>query len=121
MTQTMALQIQQPFSDQLKKGYPLISKDAVDARHLPAEQGTLLKLLDHHNRFIGTGYYGIQNKGIGWVLTTDANETIDQTFLRRNSKRPSTIVPHSSAMKTQQPFVCLTVREMASAVSQLTF
>ncbi len=80
MTQTMALQIQQPFSDQLKKGYPLISKDAVDARHLPAEQGTLLKLLDHHNRFIGTGYYGIQNKGIGWVLTTDANETIDQTF-----------------------------------------
>lgn len=112
----MALQIQQPFSDQLKKGYPLISKDAVDARRLPAEQGTLLKLMDHHNRFIGTGYYGIQNKGIGWVLTTDANETIDKPFFMKNSKKPSTIVLHSSTMKTQQLFVYLTVKEMASAV-----
>ncbi len=80
MTQTIALQIKQPFADQLKKGYPLISKDAVDARQLPSEQGTLLKLMDHHNRFIGTGYFGIQNKGIGWVLTTDINETIDKAF-----------------------------------------
>ncbi len=87
MTQIMALQIQQPFSDQLKKGYPLISKDAVDARRLPAEQGTLLKLMDHHNRFIGTGYYGIQNKGIGWVLTTDANETIDKPFFMKKFKK----------------------------------
>ena len=42
--------------------------------------------MDHHNRFIGTGYYGIQNKGIGWVLTTDANETIDQTFYEEIQK-----------------------------------
>jgi len=29
MTQTIALQIKNPFANQLKKGYPLISKDAV--------------------------------------------------------------------------------------------
>ncbi|MFC9540092.1 class I SAM-dependent rRNA methyltransferase [Lysinibacillus sp. NPDC056959] len=83
MTQSIALQINNPFSVQLKKGYPLISKDAVDARHLPKEEGALLRLMDNHNHFIGTGYYGIQNKGIGWVLTTDANETIDKAFFMK--------------------------------------
>ncbi|MGE7689525.1 class I SAM-dependent rRNA methyltransferase [Lysinibacillus sp. NPDC097214] len=87
MTQSIALQINKPFSDQLKKGYPLISKDAVDARHLPKEEGALLRLMDNHNRFIGTGYYGLQNKGIGWVLTTDANETIDKAFFMKKIKK----------------------------------
>lgn len=87
MTQTIALQINNPFSNQLKKGYPLISKDAVDARHLPKEEGALLRLTDIHNRFIGTGYYGLQNKGIGWVLTTDANDNIDKAFFMKKIKK----------------------------------
>lgn len=87
MTQTIALQINNQFANSLKKGYPLISKDAVDARKLPAEEGTLLRLLDIHNRFIGTGYYGIQNKGIGWVLTTDPEEEIDTAFFVKKFKK----------------------------------
>ncbi|MGE7926905.1 class I SAM-dependent rRNA methyltransferase [Lysinibacillus xylanilyticus] len=87
MTQTIALQINNPYSNQLKKGYPLISKDAVDARHLPNEEGALLRLTDIHNRFIGTGYYGLQNKGIGWVLTTDTNEKIDKDFFMKKFKK----------------------------------
>ncbi|MGE7947133.1 class I SAM-dependent rRNA methyltransferase [Lysinibacillus sp. NPDC093688] len=87
MTQSIALQINKPFSDQLKKGYPLISKDAVNARRLPEEEGALLRLMDNHNRFIGTGYYGLQNKGIGWVLTTDANEEIDKAFFMKKLKK----------------------------------
>ena len=83
MTQTIALQIKNPFANQLKKGYPLISKDAVDAGQLPKEEGSLLRLLDSHQRFLGIGYYGIQNKGIGWVLTTDTNEKIDKAFFIR--------------------------------------
>ncbi|MFJ6267706.1 class I SAM-dependent rRNA methyltransferase [Lysinibacillus xylanilyticus] len=87
MTQTIALQINNSYSNQLKKGYPLISKDAVDARHLPKEEGALLRLTDNYNRFIGTGYYGLQNKGIGWVLTTDANEKIDKAFFVKKFKK----------------------------------
>ncbi|MGG2054758.1 class I SAM-dependent rRNA methyltransferase [Lysinibacillus pakistanensis] len=83
MTHTIALQIKKPFADQLKKGYPLISKDAVDASQLPKEEGALLRLLDSHQRFLGIGYYGIQNKGIGWMLTTDVNEKIDKAFFIR--------------------------------------
>lgn len=87
MTQTITLQINNPYSDQLKKGYPLISKDAVDARNLPKEEGALLRLTDVHNRFIGTGYFGLQNKGIGWVLTTDANEKIDKDYFIKKFKK----------------------------------
>ncbi|KOY83520.1 class I SAM-dependent rRNA methyltransferase [Lysinibacillus macroides] len=87
MTQIVTLQLKQPFANSLKKGYPLLPKDAVDARQLPAQQGTLLRLVDQHQRFIGTGYYGIQNKGIGWVLTTDANEAIDQAFFSKKFKK----------------------------------
>ncbi|MEK5231979.1 class I SAM-dependent rRNA methyltransferase [Lysinibacillus sp. FSL K6-0232] len=87
MTQTITLQIKQPFANPLKKGYPLLTKDAVDVRQLPAQQGALLRLVDQHQRFIGTGYYGIQNKGIGWVLTTDANEAIDQAFFSQKLKK----------------------------------
>lgn len=83
MTHTIALQIKKPFADQLKKGYPLISKDAVDGSQLPKEEGALLRLLDSHQRFLGIGYYGIQNKGIGWMLTTDVNEKIDKAFFIR--------------------------------------
>lgn len=83
MTQTFALQIKNPFADQLKKGYPLISKDAIDIGQLPKKEGSLLRLLDSHQRFLGLGYYGIQNKGIGWVLTTDVNEKIDKAFFIR--------------------------------------
>lgn len=50
-------------------------------------EGALLRLVDQHQRFIGTGYYGIQNKGIGWVLTTDANEAIDQAFFSQKLKK----------------------------------
>ncbi|MGE7093585.1 class I SAM-dependent rRNA methyltransferase [Lysinibacillus sp. NPDC048646] len=87
MTQTIALQINNQFAGPLKKGYPLISKDAVDVRKLPQEEGALLRLTDIHNRFICTGYYGLQNKGIGWVLTPDANEEIDTAFFAKKIKK----------------------------------
>ena len=87
MTQTIALQINNQFAGPLKKGYPLISKDAVDARKLPDEEGAILRLLDIHKKFIGTGYYGLQNKGIGWVLATDPEEEIDTAFFVKKFKK----------------------------------
>ena len=87
MTQTITLQINNQTAALLKKGYPLISKDAVDTRKLPAEEGAILRLLDVHNQFIGIGYYGIQNKGIGWVLTTNPEEEIDTSFFIKKIKK----------------------------------
>ncbi|WP_263491881.1 hypothetical protein, partial [Escherichia coli] len=44
------------------------------------EEGTIIRLVDRYRKFIAKGYYGNQNKGIGWVLTRDDNEEIDFTF-----------------------------------------
>lgn len=64
----------------LKKGYPLILKDAVMNPEVLKEEGDLLRLIDRNRRFIAKGYYGNQNKGIGWVLTRKEDEAIDFKF-----------------------------------------
>ncbi|WP_039042295.1 class I SAM-dependent rRNA methyltransferase [Sporosarcina sp. ZBG7A] len=64
----------------LKKGYPLILKDAVMNPDVLKEEGDLLRLIDRNRRFIAKGYYGNQNKGIGWVLTRKEDEAIDFKF-----------------------------------------
>ncbi|VDG97873.1 Ribosomal RNA large subunit methyltransferase I [Lysinibacillus sphaericus] len=64
----------------LKKGYPLILKDAVMNPEVLKQEGDLLRLIDRNRRFIAKGYYGNQNKGIGWVLTRKEDEAIDFKF-----------------------------------------
>ncbi|MCM3757705.1 class I SAM-dependent rRNA methyltransferase [Sporosarcina aquimarina] len=64
----------------LKKGYPLILKDAVMNPEVLKEEGSLLRIIDRNRRFIAKGYYGNQNKGIGWVLTRKEEEAIDFSF-----------------------------------------
>lgn len=66
-----------------KSGYPLIAKEAVVKADDLMEEGTIIQLVDENQHFIGRGYYGKQNKGIGWVLTHDENEKINQAFFER--------------------------------------
>ncbi|MBB6602855.1 class I SAM-dependent rRNA methyltransferase [Bacillus pumilus] len=73
------ISLKQTFAEQVKQGYPLISKDAVS--HVNGvKEGELIEWVDERGAFLGKGYYGVQNKGIGWVLTFDANEKIDHAF-----------------------------------------
>ena len=37
-------------------------------------------------KFIAKAYYGIQNKGYGWILTYDKNEKIDQNYFEKKIK-----------------------------------
>src|SRR5699024_12172046 len=46
------------------------------------EEGTLFKVLDSNNNYVATAYYGLQNKGIGWVLSRDEKEVIDDSFFK---------------------------------------
>ncbi|MBM7562060.1 class I SAM-dependent rRNA methyltransferase [Fusibacter tunisiensis] len=75
------------YADKYKQGYPLLFKEAIMGNHvLDSEaipEGTLLKLVDEHRKFLGTAYYGIQNKGIGWVLTKTEKTPINLTFFKR--------------------------------------
>ncbi len=52
------------YKKKLKSGYPLILKDAIQNLNDVQEEGTIIKVVDEKNHFVGKGYYGKQNKGI---------------------------------------------------------
>ena len=84
MTQEIKLMVKPDYIKKYKSGYPLIHKDSVAHFKDVATEGAIIYLTDQKGRFIAKGYYGIQNKGIGWVLTTDEKETIDFHFFKRS-------------------------------------
>lgn len=77
------LRVKPDFIADLKRGYSLVHRDAVSNKDLLENEGELFELVDVHNRFLGKAYYGIQNKGIGWVLTMKEHEEIDQAFFTK--------------------------------------
>ena len=83
MTKPIDIKVKPKYAMKLKKGYPLIEKEAIDHKKLLGDDGRLLKLVDERNTFIGIGYYGLQNKGIGWVISQKENEIINKAFFAR--------------------------------------
>ena len=63
------------------KGFPLLNKENVTTSIEDAQDGDILKLVDTDGRFIAKGYYGLQNKGIGWLLSWKEHEDIDKEFI----------------------------------------
>ncbi|MFE6166751.1 class I SAM-dependent rRNA methyltransferase [Viridibacillus arvi] len=86
MTKMITLRVDQSFLADLKRGYPLILKEAVVNTDMLREEGELIRLVDRANSYLATGYYGNQNKGIGWVLTTKEHEEIDGAFFKTKLK-----------------------------------
>lgn len=82
MTKTIELQVNAKNISDIKKGYPLILKDAIlNLESLKTEkEGSIVRLVDRDWKFVAKGYYGEQNKGIGWVLTRKEHEEIDFDF-----------------------------------------
>ena len=80
MTKTIELQLNAKNIADIKKGYPLILKEAILNLDLLKEEGSILRLVDRNWQFVAKGYYGEQNKGIGWVLTKKEHEEIDFNF-----------------------------------------
>lgn len=60
---------------------PLLTRDSL-AQMLPQSlaEGAILELVDRKGKYAGTAYYGIQNKGIGWILSDNPRREIDLGF-----------------------------------------
>ena len=78
--------VRSKFSQKYKSGFPLILKDSIINLSDVHQEGTIVKLVDERNNFIGKGYYGRQNKGYGWILSRKENEQIDQQFFEKKIK-----------------------------------
>ena len=50
---------------------------------LNVKEGDLIRLTHERSRYVATAYYGIQNKGIGWILSKNPKEAIDELFFKR--------------------------------------
>nr|WP_318540259.1 class I SAM-dependent rRNA methyltransferase [Terribacillus saccharophilus] len=83
MRQLVETKIKSKFVTDIKNGYPLISKEAVETSGVAMNEGSILRLVDPSGRYIATAYYGLQNKGIGWVLTRKEQEKIDKQFFAK--------------------------------------
>lgn len=76
------LVIQNKYADRYRKGYPVLIRDSVQNPGELKQEGQLVRLYDERDRFIATGYYGIQNKGLGWLLDRDEKTVIDVAFFK---------------------------------------
>jgi len=86
VTKELSLTLKDEFVQQYKNSYPLISKEVVSDWSKIVDEGTLLNLVDSKKSFVAKGYYGIQNKGFGWVLTQKKDEKIDTEFFAKKIK-----------------------------------
>lgn len=82
MNKEIDLIVKPRFIDEYKEGYPLISKESVVNWDKVSKEGTILNLLDSKKKFIAKGYYGKQNKGFGWILSSIKKQNIDVDYFR---------------------------------------
>ncbi|WP_110112704.1 class I SAM-dependent rRNA methyltransferase [Bacillus sp. CGMCC 1.16541] len=83
MSVEVTLQVNETFSSKYKEGYPLIHKEALKNSKGLDSEGTIVTLVDENKKFIGKGYYGRQNKGYGWVISYNRNESFNQAFFKQ--------------------------------------
>ena len=86
MKKEVNLSIKQDFLGKYRDGYPLISKESIVDWSKVTEEGLILNLYSANKKFIAKGYYGIQNKGQGWVLTSQQDVKIDIDFFSKKIK-----------------------------------
>lgn len=83
MHKEVDLRVKPEFAQEYKNGYPLISKESISDFSKVKKEGCIINLVDSKNKFIAKGYYGIQNKGYGWVLTSKKDEKIDANYFKK--------------------------------------
>ncbi len=87
MKQIVKVKVKSSYVKSIKTGFPLIKKEAIQNLQQLGAEGTILELIDDSGLFLAKGYYGKQNKGLGWVLTRRKDEQIDVRFFEKKLKK----------------------------------
>lgn len=83
MRNTITLKVKQKQLRSYQNKNPLISRDAIENDKALTNEGDLIRLTDPQGRFLGMGYYGKQNKGIGWVLSWNEAEKVEPNLFKQ--------------------------------------
>lgn len=97
MKKEVNLYVKPKYIKKYRNGYPLILKDSIINFDQVNEEGTIVNLIDENKNFIGKGYYGKQNKGLGWILSREQKEKINHAFFYKKIK---------SAIDKRKSFYC---------------
>jgi len=80
MYQEINLTVKPGYVKAYQDGYPLISQESILDWSKVKDEGSIIHLLDDRKKFIAKGYYGKQNKGYGWVLSSKKEVKIDIAY-----------------------------------------
>ncbi|MEK3888660.1 class I SAM-dependent rRNA methyltransferase [Bacillus sp. FSL K6-3431] len=80
MTTETIITIKDKYKKNYQQGYPLIEKEAISNIKTLTSEGIIISLIDDQGNFLGKGYFGKQNKGYGWILSSNKHETINRAF-----------------------------------------
>jgi 23S rRNA (cytosine1962-C5)-methyltransferase len=83
MRQLVEVHVQPDAMKLINNTYPLLLADSIKESTEDFTEGDLLRLIDTNGQYMGTAYYGNQNKGIGWVLTRKEKDVIDAKFFEK--------------------------------------
>mgnify|MGYP000064609118 CR=1 FL=1 len=86
MKKEINVNLKADYVQKYKDGYPLLLKEAIADFDKVTQEGVILNLFTSSKKFIAKAYHGLQNKGFGWVLSTNQNEKIDSTFFASKIK-----------------------------------
>ncbi len=76
------VQLKRRASDRAKKGYPLLVAGDFD-RAPSLKDGELFRVVGSDQQMIGTAYYGLQNKGSGWIISKREETALDVGFFEQ--------------------------------------
>ncbi|CAM3773009.1 class I SAM-dependent rRNA methyltransferase [Alkalicoccus chagannorensis] len=77
------LRVSPSYEAQYRDGYPLVMEEALTNPGALKEEGEVFRLETKGGDFLGRGYHGRQNKGLGWIVTTKETETIDERLIQK--------------------------------------
>lgn len=77
------LTVKEKYKNRYLQGNPLIIQDSLITGTEVPLAGSTVVLKDGQGNFIGRGYIGVQNKGIGWIFTRKSKEQLTQVLISR--------------------------------------
>jgi len=83
MSNIIDLVIKKGYERDYIDGYPLLLKESILDISKIDKEGLLLNLYDYKNKFIAKAYHGNQNKGFGWLISSNIDEDIDIVFFKK--------------------------------------
>jgi len=77
------IMLKDEYIDHIKSGNPILENKMFVSTRFLKKEGDILKIITQKDRFLARAYYGVQNKGCGWVLSRHVKQKIDADFFKK--------------------------------------